>query len=174
MRQKPCQPKNFEEFWIDRVENWLIKDVDTCIQNWANIGATTLIFCYIDFFGSLVRPKANSRDRFCKFIEEYFSLINKKYDFYKCKLYEDFRCGLVHEAIMKKGTGIFRSTDPADRGYKHLETYNNALWIDLIQLEIDFVKTANKLKKDINTNSVFKQKAITRLRDLKWDLPDEK
>lgn len=173
MRQKPHQPKDFNSFWEERVENWLINDVHTCIENWVNIGATTLIFCYVDFLGSLVRPKANSRDRFYRFIEEYFAPANKKYDFYKCKLYEDFRCGLVHEAIMKKGTGIFRSPDPADRGYKHLEVYNNALWIDLIQLEKDFVNSAVNLKKDIDTDPKIKQNAINRLRYLKWELPEE-
>jgi len=175
MRSKPYQPKDFEDFWTSRIEGWLLSDIDTCVKYNVNIGAATLIFCYIDFFGSLIRPdlKDNSRQRFYEFCDQYLDKMNSNYVSFKCKLYDDFRCGLAHEAIMKKGTGIFRSDDKADQVYNHFCFEDGALFLDLIQLRDDLFSAVRLLKKDIDSDPRLKTKAVARLRDLKWALPKE-
>ena len=173
MRIKPYQPRDFDDFWKTRVNEWIVRGVRVCIERKVNIGATTLIFCYIDFFGSLIKPKAQSRQRFYSMVDNYLGPVNPDYSTYKCKLYEDFRCGLVHEAVMSKGTGIFRSSDPGDAGYEHMKVYHNALFLDLIQLGDDFVRAIGQLKADIDSDPKKKQRAVKRLRDLGWALTKE-
>ena len=171
MRVIPYQPKDLDGFWESRVKGWLVRGVRACIKRKVNIGATTLIFCYLDFFGSLIKPKAQSRQRFYSMVNDYLGPVNSDYSTYKCKLYKDFRCGLVHEAVMSKGTGIFRSSDLGDAGYEHMKVYHNALFLDLIQLGDDFVRAVGQLKADIDNDPKKKQRAVKRLRDLGWSLP---
>ena len=176
MRTKPYQPKNIDDFWKSRIDGWLIKGINTCVDNNANIGAATLIFCYIELFGSMTchNPNATSRNRFYSFCERYLSKINNNYEKYKQKLYEDFRCGLAHEAIMKKGTGIFRSDDPGDNGYTNFCSADNALFLDLIALQKDLLIAVMRLKQDIDIDPDLRENTLKRLRQLKWELPDEK
>ena len=79
MRIKPYKPRNLEDFWTTRVEGWLLGGVESCVKKNINIGATTLIFCYIDFFGSLIHPnpEASSRNRFYLFCEKYLYISPK-------------------------------------------------------------------------------------------------
>lgn len=175
MRIAPYQPVDFNDFWKTRIEGWMMKDVRACVDQNINIGGCTLIFCYIDFFGSILKPKFDVRNRFYYFIEHYLAKYNKKYFTYKCMLYENFRCGLVHEFVMKKGAGIFRGNDPNDKGYTHFGTTNEALYLDLIKLERDFSRTVGDIKYDLDNNTELKQTAIKYLQEeLKWALPNER
>lgn len=173
MRTKPYQPSDLEDFWETRVNRWLLDGVEACVKNNANIGAATLIFCYIEFFGGLVEPNTTSRNKFCIFCEKYLARTNHNYSKYKQKLYSDFRCGLAHEAIMKQGTGIFRSDDPSDCEYSNFEVNNGALFLDIISLKADLYNAVNILKEDLDTDYELRKNAVRRLRDLNWELPEE-
>ncbi|RLC37811.1 hypothetical protein DRH29_00110 [candidate division Kazan bacterium] len=174
MRINPYKPKDFDEFWESRVNKWMVDGIRSCVVSQTNIGATTLIFCYIDFFGSLLKRRGSPRERFYIMVDKYFAPYNKKYNTYKCTLYENFRCSLVHEGIMKKGTGIFRSDNPEDRDYQHFGNHNGALFLDLIQLSNDFYSAIKDLKRDIDSDKKLKNRVLKRVRDdLKWSLPEE-
>lgn len=163
-------PKTLNDFWKYRVNTWLIENIRVCIKNHVNIGSITLICCYIDFLGSLLKPNADSRKRFYICLQKYFKPINYRYDFWKCKVYEDFRCGLVHEAVMKKETGIFRQDEKGANNYQHLQEKNSILWIDLIQFFKDFKYVVQKIKKDLDSKPSMKKIALSRLRALGWAL----
>jgi hypothetical protein len=174
MRENPYKPIDFNDFWQSRVEAWMLEGVKDCVKNKINIGAMTLIFCYIDFFGSISKPKLETRQRFYYFLENYLGKIDPRYSTFKCMLYENFRCGLVHEFVMKKGAGIFRGDDKNDAGYEHFGIHNDALFLDVLKLKNDFITSVNKLKEDLDGNIECKKIAINYLRDeLRWSLPEE-
>jgi len=164
------QPKTLNTFWKNRVQKWLLDDIKVCLKNHVNIGAMTLMCCYIDFMGGLLNPGADTRTRFYTFIDKYLSQQDALYGFWKCKLYEDFRCGLVHEAIMKKGTGIFRKDEADAKEYKHLGIKDARLWVDIITFYADFKKSVTLLKNDIDIDPKLKKKALRRMNILGWQL----
>ncbi len=167
---KSYSPKTLKSFWKHRVNGWLLNDINKCVRDRANIGAMTLICCYIDFFGGLIKPKADTRNKFYAFIEQYLKSTDKNYDFWKCKLYEDFRCGLVHEAIMKKDTGIFRSDEQDGKYLQHLGVSQSLLYVDLVQFNKDFRKAVKRLKGDLDSEISKRKLAIQRLQYLGWDV----
>lgn len=166
---KAYSPSTLNGFWKNRIQKWMIKDIRKCIDNDVNFGSLTLICCYIDFLGSLQRPNSRNRERFYFFIEKYLKPFNQDYDFWKCKIYEDYRCPLVHEGTMKKGSTAITSINCklSDRK-NHLQKVNNYLFLDIEYFFNDFKKATQSLKRDLDKNNKSKKIAIKRLNNIGW------
>lgn len=163
-----------KNFW-DTLKHWVLDDIDVCLDHNANVGATKLIFSAIEVFGSfyvgrgyknnenLVRAKAGSgkqvekagsKKAFKAFVKSYLPEFNKVIFNINGKrikaadlLYTHFRCGLIHEGVMKVGTGIVKENwrdlfVPAPKGFL---TFLN------IHAMRDYLRTAvNSFDKDLS------------------------
>lgn len=114
-----------QESFLERTICWMTHDVGVCMAHDANVGAMTLMLTDVAalagfYAGRTEKNPRNDHDEFTRFFIEFFDLAkDKEYaDLIfrltgaekRCVIYDDFRCGLVHEHLMKNGAAI-------DKGY---------------------------------------------------------
>ncbi len=111
-----------QESFLERTIRWMNHGVKACIADEAYLGAMTLMMANISALASFYsgrdskNAQPNDHDEFVKFFDDFFIGAHKlSYDdiWYKlegenkkCILYDEFRCGLIHEHLMKYGTAL--------------------------------------------------------------------
>ena len=163
-RDAGLQIKNIDDFFKFIVNDWMVYDISVCERkdNHANIATVVLLCCYTEFLGSLITGKGrgNERNNLYAFCESYLGRINPKYDNFKCKLYEDFRCGLVHQYFPKKGTGIVKDDDS-----RHFVLDQDILYVNITKYYEDFKKAILTLREDVIKKQAMKRICLKRLKD---------
>lgn len=126
-----------KETIFERNIRWALNDVNACMNNEAYVGAMREMCCIVDglsgyYVGSREDKHRCTKNEFIKFIKKYFTEFNrfaksKNGSEYKIKmkpyrdkasrlcpmnyyeiLYSQFRCGLVHNLLMKTSNAIYR------------------------------------------------------------------
>ena len=94
------EPKDFIDTFV---KGWMYHDIKEAIKGKANFLAALGLLSYTEFMGGLVtgqlRNRQYSQENFKQFICDYFP---KEYKDYADNLYEEVRCGLVHEYFVKE------------------------------------------------------------------------
>lgn len=119
-----------------------------------------LVCSGIDLFGGIEkdfsRPdgQGNSRERFTWFITEWMGKVN---DLYKEQslaylIYESWRCGIVHQATLKKGFETSSYLYPRDKHLHYIEDKDN-IFVHSLQFADDFIKAQKMYRKHINDNA---------------------
>jgi hypothetical protein len=168
------------ETFLGRTLKWMSRDVTVCMNGEAYIGAMTLMMTNIaalaSFYAGRVTEKApkehNDHDEFVAFFEKFFDLatnqnynqliykieIKNKKEKNKCVIYDDFRCGLVHEYLMKNGTALDVGLD---KPYVFLSSSGLTLNIDTFFTDYlrALAKYAKTIKENITVAENFKKRA---------------
>ena len=110
-----------EESFLDRMTRWMSHDVKICIAHDAYIGAMNLMMSHVSamssFYSGRTTGKVNDHDEFMNFYRKYFRAFPDIQQPRKEKngrskhmsiIYTHFRCGLIHEHLMKTGTALDR------------------------------------------------------------------
>jgi len=169
-----------KEPFLNRMLRWMSHDVNICMAGDANVGAMTLMLTDIaalaGFYAGRTELKLqNDHDEFVLFFEEFFDLAkDKRYDqlIYKlvkdkkksikdrCIIYDDFRCGVVHEHLMKQGTAIDKGLE---KPYVFMSLSSGELTINIDHFFADYLnalsKYADRVRNDANVADKFKKRA---------------
>lgn len=114
----------------------------------------------IDLFGGIEKGfrkpdgKGNSFERFTWFITEWMGKVNSLYkeDGLAYLIYDSWRCGVVHQATLKKGFETSSFMYPRDK-HLHLIKNNGRIFIHAIQFADDFIGAQKMYRKYINGNA---------------------
>ena len=163
------------ESLFERNIRWILNDVSVLIQNECYVGAMREMCCIIDglsgyYVGSTKDKNRNSGEEFIKFVKAYFTEFNryavdekgkeltkkmKQYREAKQKqltyyqiLYSQFRCGLVHNLLMKTRNAIYRGrNNPYFCSTRHFK-----LIINIDHFYDDFVRAVLTYKDNVLAN----------------------
>lgn len=176
---------NDQESFLDRLTRWFTHDVKVCIENDAFIGAMTLMLCHISAFasyysGRVVDRPQNDEKEFLDFYQKYFTVFpvitqpqidNRTGRIKEVSLiYNHFRCGLIHEGLMKKGTALDRGIEKPNF-YIHINSRDIVLNVD--HFYEDYKKVIQKYKNDVRNDDPrgIKQNFINRAKFLGAEEP---
>jgi len=163
------------ETLFERNIRWILNGVNACYQNEAYTGAMREMCCIIDglsgyYCGSQKDKKRKTEKEFIKFIKVYFTEFNrytvnkkgqeltkkmKRYretnleplTYYQI-LYSQFRCGLVHNLLMKTRNAIYKGRN---NPYFN-KTRQFKLIINIDHFYDDFVRAILTYKDDVLAN----------------------
>ncbi|MDP3042986.1 MAG: hypothetical protein Q8N21_01140 [bacterium] len=152
---------NYFDKYIDRM---IIKDIKLLKERNSELKFSypyILLVCSgIDFFGGiecgfLARPKNNSSERFKWFVKEWMGRIN---NLYKEKslvylIYDSWRCGVMHQAILKKGFETCSYKYPRNRHLNYIQDQDNErVFIHSLQFADDFIEAQKLYRQHIIDN----------------------
>lgn len=172
-----------QESFLDRLTRWFTHDVDVCMNNDAFIGAMTLMLCHISalssyYSGRTIERVQSDEKEFLDFYKKYFIVfpvitqpkINDRTGKIKSVsiIYNHFRCGLIHEGLMKNGTALDRGRDKPSF-YIHQSSGDIVLNVD--HFYEDYKKVIEKYKKDIRHDKTIQTSFISRAKFLGAEEP---
>ena len=117
-----------------------------------------LVCSVIDLLGGIEKDfsqhgRSNSKERFIWFITEWMGEINNLYKEQSLAylIYESWRCGVVHQATLKKG---FETSSYLYRRDKHLHYIEDKdkIFVHSLQFADDFIKAQKMYREYINDN----------------------
>ncbi len=152
---------NYFEKYIDKM---LIKDIELL-----KVRNNELKFSYpyillvcscVDFFGGIekgfTKPngQSNSSYRFKWFITEWMGRINPLYkeNSLAFLIYDSWRSGLIHQAILRRGFETSSYMYPRDKHLYYIKD-NEAIFIHSLQFADDFIEAQKMCRKYINDNN---------------------
>ena len=119
-----------------------------------------LVCSCIDLFGGIEKDlskpngEGNSKERFTWFITEWMGKVNPLYKEKSLAylIYDSWRCGIVHQATLKKG---FETSSYMYSRNKHLHYINDneRIFIHSLQFADDLIKAQKLYRKYINDNA---------------------
>ena len=163
-----------KESFLARTIRWMSHDVKVCMAGDAYVGAMTLMMTDIAALAGFYagredgKPKPSDHDEFVVFFEEFFDLAkDPRYDqlIYevkkgknKCVIYDDFRCGLAHEHLMKVGTAIDKGLE---KPYVFMSPAGLTINIDLFYADYmnALAKYADRIRNDVTVANNFIKRA---------------
>lgn len=149
---------NYFEKYIDRM---LIKDIKLLKARNDELRFSypyiLLVCSCIDLFGGIEKDftkpngEGNSKERFTWFITEWMGKVNP---LYKEKglaylIYDSWRCGIVHQATLKKGFETSSYMYPREK-HLHLIKDNERIFIHSLQFADDLIEAQKLYRKYIN------------------------
>ncbi len=179
------------EPFLDRFFRWMDYDVDVCMKEKAYIGAITLMMTNISALASFYvgritdRPKSpeNDETEFITFLDAYFPGLkslgiqdikipraneNGQIE-QKSMFYFYFRCGLVHEYLMKRETAIDKGLD---KSYLFFNEITKTWTLNVENLYYDYKLSIRAYYQDIKyKNNELKSKFIKRAQFLGAENP---
>ncbi len=153
LRHDPMEP------FLDRTIRWMRHDVEICMKSDAYVGAMKLMLGDVAalagfYSGRTTSKPKNDEKEFMTFFDTYFhelnslphSIILKPMDGTRPKnlIYTHFRCGLVHEHLMKFGTAIDRRDD---NNYLYLT--DSGVTINIMKFYRDYLQTLEDYFQDV-------------------------
>jgi len=119
-----------------------------------------LVCSCIDLFGGIEKDfkkpdgKGNSRDRFTWFVAEWMGKVNPLYGESSLAylIYDSWRCGVMHQATLKKGFETSSYSYPRDKHLYYMED-NDRIFIHSLQFADDFIEAQKKYRRHINDNA---------------------
>ncbi len=133
-----------------------------------------LVNAGIDFLGGLIEGfNSNSKQRSINFIETWMGEVNELYRFPKMSecIYKSVRCGLSHQAILKKSVESYKGVD-LNGNHLHIRINpegKEKIFIHTLQYVDDFNKAQNKFRKDFFLEDQNIHNAFNNLLELKND-----
>ena len=172
-----------KESFLDRTIRWMSHDVKICISHDAYIGAMNLMMSHISalssYYSGRATYKVNDHDEFMKFYREYFKAFPDIQQPRKTKsgrlehmsmIYTHFRCGLIHEHLMKTGTALDRGLS---RPGFYIENKSRAIVLNIDHFFFDYLRVlatySNQLK--YGADEKLKQNFIKRAKFLGAEEP---
>lgn len=184
--------KEYKETIFERDIRWCINDVNACFDNEAYIGGMRQTCCIIDglagyYLGSQKDKNRRTQEEFIRFIKNYFTEFNRfaigdnnvphtlkmkpyrdatermeEMDYYKI-LYTQYRCGLIHTILMKRGSAIYKG-----RNNPYFQrTRQHKLIINVEHFYDDFTRAILTYKDEVMSNkNGLKDKAEKRYKFL--------
>lgn len=161
-KEKLKKLNNYFDIYIDKM---IIKDIELLKER-----NNELMFSYpyillvcsgIDFFGGIENGflRKNSNKRFKWFVKEWMGKINNLYkeDILADLIYDNCRCGVIHQATFKKG---FETSSYMYTKDKHLYYIQNSkrVFIHSLQFADDFIEAQKLYRKYIEdkiSNQVY-------------------
>jgi len=152
---------NYFEKYIERM---LIKDIELLKARNDKLKFSypyILLTCSgIDLFGGIEKDfkkpdgRGNSSERFTWFITEWMGKVNPLYKESSLAylIYDSWRCGVVHQATLKKGFETSSFMYSRDK-HLHLIEDNGRIFIHAIQFADDFIEAQKRYRKYINENA---------------------
>lgn len=152
---------NYFEEYIDRM---LIKDIELLkVRNDElrfSYPYILLVCSCIDLFGGIEKDftraggRGNSEERFIWFITEWMGRVNTLYKEKSLAylIYDRWRCGIVHQATLKKGFEASSYMYPRDK-HLHLIKDNERIFIHSLQFADDLIEAQKLYRKYINDNA---------------------
>lgn len=164
-----------KETLFERNIRWILNEVNACYQNDAYVGAMREMCCIIDglggyFVGSQKDRNRKTEDEFIEFVKNYFTefkryAVDKKGNELKLKmkryreteqedlnyyqiLYSQFRCGLVHNLLMKTRNAIYKGRNNP----YFLKNRQFKLVINIDHFYDDFVRAILTYKDEVLAN----------------------
>lgn len=163
-----------KEPFLDRMMRWMSHDVKICMANDAYIGAMTLMMTDIaalaGFYAGREKEKPeDDHNEFERFFRDFFNLAKDSnyHDliYYldeehrnKLVIYDHFRCGLVHEHLMKSGNAV-------DKGLTKPYVFfsEGGLTINVDHFYIDYLSVLKRYSKKVRSDKTisdnFKKRA---------------
>ena len=161
--------QKLNDYFSKYIDRMLIRDIEVMkIRNDElrfSYPYILLVCSCIDFFGGIEKGfskpdgQGNSRERFQWFITEWMAKVNPLYkeDGLASLIYDSWRCGLVHQATLKRGFEAcsYRYCDYMERD-KHLhlikdeEGRNKRILIHALQFTDDFIEAQRMYRQYIN------------------------
>jgi len=137
---------NYFDTYIDRM---IVKDIELLKARNNELKFSypyILLVCSgIDFFGGiecgfLAYPKNNSSERFKWFVKEWMGKINNLYkeESLAYLTYDSWRCGVVHQATLKKGFETSSYMYPANKHLNYMQD-KERIFIHSLQFADDFI-----------------------------------
>ena len=115
-----------------------------------------LVCSCIDFFGGIEKDfiEGGSRKRFKWFVIEWMGKVNPLYreESLACLIYDSWRCGIVHQATLKKGFEASSCLYPRDKHLHYIKD-NDRIFIHPLQFADDFIEAQKMYRKHINDNA---------------------
>ncbi|MBI2405632.1 hypothetical protein HYV21_01110 [Candidatus Microgenomates bacterium] len=119
-----------------------------------------LVCSCIDLFGGIekgfTKPngRRNSEKRFKWFITEWMGLVNPLYKESSLAylIYDSWRCGIVHQATLKKGFETSSYMYPRDKHLHYIED-NERIFVHSLQFADDLIEAQKLYRKHINENA---------------------
>jgi len=157
---------NSEEPFIDKMIRWMKHDVKVCMDNDAYVGAMKLMMNDISalagFYAGRNTPKPSppitDEIEFMNFFDNYFKVLNALPHSIILKpvqgmkvinlIYTHFRCGLIHEHLMKNGTAIDKRGDN-----EYLYLTQGGITININCLYNDYLKTLEEYYSDVKNKN---------------------
>ena len=150
---------NYFEKYIDRM---LIKDIELLKARDEQLKFSypyiLLVCSCIDLFGGIekdfVKPnkQGNSQYRFEWFTTEWMGKVNPLYKEKSLAylIYDSWRCGIVHQATLKKGFVASSHTHDRDKHLYYIEDEDN-IYIHPLQFVDDFIEAQKMYRENINS-----------------------
>lgn len=112
----------------------------------------------IDLFGGIEKgfkeKPGNSRERFMWFITEWLGKVNPLYkkNSLAYLIYDSWRCGVVHQATLKKGFEASSYMYPRNKHLHYIKD-NKRIFIHSIQFADDFIEAQKIYRKYVNNSA---------------------
>ncbi len=175
-----------KEPFFHRMLRWMRHDVKVCMDHGALVGAITLMLAHTAALAGFYsgRKKAcptDDHDEFMSFFNDYYKKFNQdpardslriidKKGKEKDMIYTHLRCGLIHEHLMKRGTGIEKGAKPyiyISSGLKSATSREGDITINVDLFFKDYLETLDDYYLDVTKNkNKLKKKFIDRAKYL--------
>jgi len=151
---------NFFDNYIDQM---LIKDIELLKARNDELRFSypyiLLTSSCIDMFGGIEKGftssdgHLNSKERFMWFVQEWMGRVNNLYkeESLAYLIYDSWRCGVSHQATLKKGFETSSYMHPRDKHLHYIED-NERVYIHSIQFSEDMIEAQKLYRKHINEN----------------------
>ena len=155
--------RKLNKYFEDYIDSMIIKDIELVKERNDEFKFSypyILLVCSgIDLFGGIEKGffrsdgRDNSKKRFIWFITEWMGKVN---DLYKEQslaylIYESWRCGVVHQATIKKGFETSSYLYPRNKHLYYMED-KDKIFVHSLQFADDFIEAQKMYREYINDN----------------------
>lgn len=156
--------EKLNSYFENYIDKMIIKDIELMEKNDCLLKFSfphILVTCSgIDFFGGIENDfskpngQGNSKDRFIWFVTEWMGKVNNLYKNQDLAylIYESWRCGVSHEAMLKKGFEASSYYYPRNKHLYYIKD-KNRIFIHSLQFADDFINAQKRYREYINTSS---------------------
>lgn len=156
--------QNLNNYFKKYIDGMIIKDIELLKARNDELKFSypyiLLVCSCIDLFGGIekgfTRPdgRGNSEERFTWFINEWMGVVNPLYKETSLAylIYDSWRCGVVHQATIKKGFETSSYMYPRDKHLHYIED-SERIFIHSLQFADDLIEAQKLFRKYINENA---------------------
>lgn len=155
--------KKLNTYFDKYIDKMIIKDIELLKERNSELKFSypyILLVCSgVDFFGGiecgfLNCPRNNSSERFKWFVKEWMGRINNLYreESLAYLIYDSWRCGVVHQATLKKGFETSSYMYPRNKHLNYIQN-NERIFIHSLQFADDFIEAQKLYRQHIKDNS---------------------
>jgi len=142
-----------EEFdSLDKTILFIKEDTQGCLNYGVNVSLALILSAYTEFFGHLLTGNSSSGDSYNAWLRfmgtPYSTLLDKGHD-----LFDDIRCGLIHEYTIKRRAHILTEND----GSPGIEIEGDIIYFNNYQYQKDFIDSIDRYREKIKTDMTLQE-----------------